>query len=58
MTFAGAGCADRVLPGIGGDCRVTLVAGEELTLTLTDVHGGRSRTSLRGAGSVARLRAG
>ena len=58
LAFAGAGSVDRDLPGSGGDCRVTLVAGDGLTLTLTDAHGIRSRTSVRGAGSVVRLRAG
>ncbi len=58
LAFAGAGSVDRSLPGLGGDCRVTLIAGDALTLTVTDASGIRSRTSVKGAGSVVRLRAG
>lgn len=58
IAFAGAGSVDRELPGAGGDCRVTLVAGNGLTLVLTDASGNRSRRTVRGAGSVVRLRAG
>ena len=57
LAFAGTGSVDQPLPGLGGDCRVTLVAGEELVLTLTDAAGVRTRTSLKGAGSAVRLRA-
>jgi hypothetical protein len=58
LAFAGAGPVDRDLPGTAGDCRVTLIAGDGLTLVLTDARGNRSRTTVRGAGSVVRLRAG
>ncbi len=58
LAFAGVGSLDRSLPGLGGDCRVTLLAGDALTLTVSDASGIRSRTSVKGAGSVVRLRAG
>ena len=58
LAFAGNGSVDRSLPGLGGDCMVTLVAGERLTLTVRDANGVRAHTSVQGAGSVVRIRAG
>ena len=58
LAFAGIGSCHRRLPGVGGDCRVTLVAGDGLTLVVTDARGNRWHQTVRGAGSMVRLRAG
>jgi hypothetical protein len=40
------------------DCSAVLLAGDRMSLTVTDGRGNRSRSSVSGAGSTARLRVG
>ncbi len=54
----GAGPLQLGLPGDRADCTAVLRAGDQMSLTVTDQRGNRSRSTMSGPGSSARLRVG
>ena len=54
----GSGSLRLDLAAERADCTAVLHAGDRMSLTVTDQRGNRSRSSLTGAGSTARLRVG